>query len=93
MSNNDIDFTLLAWIKRDQEERLRHQDAMVKRRAEEDELYIKQVKELVTECKLSRKEITFMMNMLSHKKEGKNFTPAQRSAITNMFYKKFYVAS
>lgn len=91
MSDNS-DFALIAWIKRDQEERQEHQEKMVQVRKDEDELYLRQLKELMTEKwkELKVKERQFVVSMVKFKKEGRNFTDAQRSAISGLFYRKYY---
>ena len=84
---------LYAWIKKDQEERRKHAEYMARKNSRDDELYIKQIKELMTECKLSTKEKMFLTSLSNSKKLGKNFSPSQRSALNNLFYKHFYKES
>ena len=89
MSNKEADFTLLAWVKRDQLERAEHQAKQVVKSANDDELFTRMLQTLV-KLGLKPKDQVFALNLVRHKSEGKNYTPAQRSAITSLFYK--YVA-
>lgn len=86
MSNNDIPFQLMAWIKRDQEERRSHQLKMAIRNYKEDEEFMRLISFLVRDwAKLKVKEKEFVCSLVRHRDEHKNFTGAQRSAITGMY--------
>jgi len=83
---DDNNFALFAWIKKDQEERRRHTEKMALKYAEDDKHYLNLIGVLV-KLKLSNKEKIFLNSLLSHKKDGRNWSNAQRSAIAGMYYK------
>lgn len=86
MSNQDLPFQLLAWIKRDQEERRNHQLKMAKKNFKEDEEFMRLISFLVRDwLKLKVKEREFICSLSRWREEGKNFTGAQRSAVTGMY--------
>lgn len=84
--SDDMNFALINWIKKDQEERRQHQAKMVKRNERDDQLYLGLIKELI-KLDIKAKDRQMIANFLRHKKEGKNWSPAQRSVITNIYYK------
>lgn len=86
MSDQEMGFGLINWIKKDQAERAEHQDKMVLKNQKDDEVYLNFIK-VVIKLGLSKKEHIVVCNLLRHKKEGKNWSPAQRSVITNIYYK------
>jgi hypothetical protein len=86
MSNQELPFQLLAWIKRDQEERRNHQLKMAVKNYKEDEEFMRLISFLIRDWKdLKVKEREFICSLARHREEGKNFTPAQRSAVTGMY--------
>ena len=86
MSNQDLPFQLLAWIKRDQEERRNHQLKMAKKNYKEDNEFMRLISFLVRDwAKLKVKEREFICSLARHRDEGKNFSGAQRSAITSLY--------
>jgi hypothetical protein len=85
--DNGGDFALMAWIKRDQAEKEEHAEKMAVKNQKDDLQYL----ELLKDCfkrKLSKKEYIMCCNMLRYKATGKNFSPAQRSVIASIAYKK-----
>ncbi len=89
---SEMDFSLIAWIKKDQAERREWELKKAKRRHGEDELYMRQVSELALESwgKLKSREKQMVMNLARWRKEGKNFSDGQRSALTALYYKIYY---
>jgi hypothetical protein len=77
---------LFIWLKKDQEERGAHRVKMIEKNKREDELYLDLI--MKTWLTSSFRDKQAYCNMLRWKKEGKNFTPAQRSVIANIAYKK-----
>ena len=86
MNNQEMDFSLIAWIKKEQQEIQEHQQKMALKYSKEDRLYIDMMAKLIP-LPLKTKERIMVFNFLRHKKDGKVITPAQRSCITNLFYK------
>lgn len=87
MSDQDLPFQLIAWIKREQLKDLNHQEYMVRKNQKDDLLYLDMIK-TIFKFKLSTKEHIMIVNMLRSKKEGKNWSIGQRSVITGIYYKK-----
>ena len=87
MSNTqDIPYQLMAWIKRDQEERRNHALKMAVKNYKEDEEFMRLISFLVRDWALLKvKEREFVCSLSRHRQEGKNFTLAQRSAVTGMY--------
>lgn len=88
MSDQDLPFMLLAWIKRQQEEEKKHRELMVKKNAKDDELYLKLMIELLTKLKMSIRERTIITSLLQAKHDGKNLSVKQRSMIAGIYYNK-----
>jgi hypothetical protein len=84
-----MDARLAAWIARDQEERRQHALYMARKNEKDDKLWNKMIVELFRTygAKLKANDKLILLNFARHKKDGKNFTPAQRSVITNLYYK------
>lgn len=86
MNNTDIPFQLMAWIKRDQEERRAHNEKMVIKHYKEDEEFMRLISFLVRDWKkLKVKEREIIAGLARQRDAGKNITPAQRSMITGMW--------
>ncbi len=86
MSNQDLPFQLLAWIKRDQEERRQHTLKMAKKNYKDDDEFMRLISFLVRDwTKLKVKEREFICSLARHHEEGKCFSGAQRSAVTGMY--------
>ena len=83
---DDDNFALIRWIKRDQAERAEHATKMVAKNRKDDEVYMNFMQTLV-KLKLTKKDSIFVCNLLRWKKEGHNWSPAQRSAIAGLYYK------
>lgn len=88
MSNDELPFELMRWIKAQREEQEAHEAKMALKNAKDDELYIKMMVELFTKLGLTTKERVIVLNLLKAKNESKNLSPAQRSMIAGMYYKK-----
>lgn len=88
MSDQQLPFALLAWIKRQQEEKRLHAEYMVKRNAKDDEYYLQLMIELITELKMTLKERTLVTSLIQTKRDGKNLTTGQKSLIAGMYYSK-----
>ena len=85
--SEQLPYQLMAWIKKDQEERKQHQEKMALKYAEDDKVFMNLIKTLI-KLDLNSKEKLFICSLLRHKKQGKNWSPGQKSAIANLFYKK-----
>ncbi len=86
--DNDSKAGLYAWIKKDQQEREQHAMNMTMRAQEEDkQLYHKMIDGL-RGMKLKQKEAIFVNNLSDWRDKGYVLSPAQRSALTNLFYNK-----
>jgi hypothetical protein len=88
MSDGDLPFALIAWIKKQREKEEAHLASMAKRNAKDDELYVKLMIELLTEAKLTIKERILTINLLNVKHEGRNLSCGQKSAVASLYYKK-----
>lgn len=90
MSNKDgegIPMALLMWIKKQEREKREHAEAMVKRNASDDNLYIDMIMALFTK-KLSLRESIMLKGLSEYKADGRNFSTAQKSMITGVYYAK-----
>jgi cell division FtsZ-interacting protein ZapD len=88
MSNQELPFALLAWIKRQQEEKRQHAEYMVKRSAKDDEHYLKLMIELITKLSMTTRERITVTSLLQAKHDGKNLSTGQKSLIAGMYYNK-----
>jgi len=89
MSNNDTPFQLIAWIKRDQEERRQHQLKMAYQNHKDDAEFMELIGTLILNwSKLRIKEKELVLSLIRHREQGMNFTPMQRSAITGMYVRR-----
>jgi hypothetical protein len=77
---------LANWIKQEQKEKEEHAKKMALKNQKDDEVYMNFIKTLI-KLKLTPKEKIMVCNLLRYKKEGHNWSPAQRSVITNIYYK------
>jgi len=84
--SEDNGFALIAWIKRDQEERREHESKMALKNWKDDEIYLDFIKTII-KLGLPPREYTMIVNILRHRKDGKNWSPAQKSVIANIYYK------
>ena len=78
---------LANWIKKDQEERRAHQLYMARKNEKDDKQWNKMMVLLLTQYSMKKNDKLMILNFVRHKKLGKNLTPAQRSVITNLYYK------
>lgn len=86
--SNELPFQLMAWIKRDQEEREAHKQKMVLRRMRDDGEFIKYLKTLASKWdKLSTKEKLLVQGIYGHHKGSRCLTDTQRSAIIALYLK------
>ena len=83
--SEELPFALMLWIKREQEKEEKHKEAMVKRTEKEDDIFTRMLTTL-EKLNLKPKEMIMVKNFIRHKVDGKNFTTAQRSVITSIFY-------
>lgn len=85
---SDNNFALIAWIKREQEEKAAHQAKMVVKNYKEDKEFLNLVKAIVKSWKLIKvQERIFVTNMVKHHEEGLNLTVRQRSELTRIWLK------
>ncbi len=88
MSNDQSNFALIMWIKKDQAERAEHRAKMVMKNHKDDAEFMSLIKPMVPAwSKLKVGERTFVMNMVRHRDEGRNLSPAQRSELTRIWLK------
>jgi hypothetical protein len=89
MSNQEVPFQLIAWIKRQQEDKPNHQQLVATRRHTEDKTFLEYVTVIAQKCwnKLSRYERTMMMNLVERHRSHFNLTDTQRSAIIGIYMK------
>ena len=82
-----MDSALANWIKKDQEERQRHREYMARKNEKDDKKWNKMIVILLTQYSLKKNDKIMILNFVRHKKLGKNLSPAQRSVVTNFYYK------
>lgn len=86
--HGDNNAGLYAWIKEDQQEQEQHAIKMGIRSQQEDrQLYHKMIDGLKG-MSLREKDAIFVNNLSDWRDKGYNLSPAQRSALTNLFYNK-----
>lgn len=79
-------YGLLAWIKKDQEERRQHQEKMAIRNYKDDQVYMKHLAELVASyAKMHVRDRQLLVSMIRWHREGRCFSTKQRSAIASMY--------
>ena len=78
---------LANWIKKEQEDKIRHAELMAIKYAKEDKSYLVMIANGLAKLQLTSNEKIFFLSLARHKREGKNFTTGQRSAIAGIFYK------
>ena len=86
-SSEPLPFALALWIKREQEKEEKHKAAMVLKYEQDDKYFIGLLQQMIKE-QLPLKQRAFILSLARHKKAGHLFSPAQKSAIANMFFKK-----
>jgi hypothetical protein len=85
---SELPYQVLAWIKKDQEEREVHREKIVLKRMREDSEFVKYIKALAPKWKsLSVREKLLVQGIAEHRKLGRNLTDAQRSAIVALYLK------
>jgi hypothetical protein len=62
-----------------------HASRVALKNQKDDEVFMGMIRTVV-KLGLSPNEYTMICNILRHKKEGKNWSPAQRSVIANIYY-------
>lgn len=77
---------LANWIKAQEEDKRKHAEKMAIKNSEDDKQFLAMMKPLLG-SELKQKERIMLLSMLRFKKEHKNWSPAQRSVIANLFYK------
>jgi len=87
MSEEENNVALFAWLAKQVQKDEEHRQMVVRRRAQDDELYVDMLAEMLTTRELNNKTRILCLCFAKHKHEGKNFTNKQRSAITNIYYK------
>ena len=83
-----MDGALASWLKREEEEKRKHQEYMTKKNAREDVLFTEMTQVMVT-MDLPDKTLMLLNSFLRAKSEGKNYTTGQKSAVTTIFYRYF----
>ena len=86
--NTGSDQGLFAWIKRDQEERQKHAEYLVRRATKDDSIFLHMLQAL-DQVQLTTKSAVMVKNLLRHKQLGKNWSAAQRSVAISIFYSTF----
>jgi hypothetical protein len=82
--NDDKNFALIAWIKKEQEKERSHQEKKALTRDDEDKLYLEMIGMILH--KVNHKQQIILLNLARIKMEGKNLSDGQRSFITGLFY-------
>ena len=92
MKNEDKEFfILLAWLKKQREKDDKHRQYRAYKAKEEDVIYVNMITETVKKWHQIRSQDKIMLcNFARWKNDGRNFTPPQRSVITQIYYKIKY---
>ena len=85
---DELDFGLFAWIKKQQQEQEEWEESQRYNNQLIDKEYVTLLSQLVNKFpEMKMKDRIVFSNLAKYKQEGKNFSPAQRSVIANLFYK------
>lgn len=88
MSNQDIPFQLMAWIKRDQEERRMHAEKMAIKHYKEDDEFMRLISFLVRDWKVLKvREREFIAGLARQRDAGRIISHAQRGEVTRLWLK------
>lgn len=87
--SDELPFALALWIKKNQEEIVSHQAKMVLKNWKDDcEQYMVFLAEIIPNWgKLKIRDKQFVMNLITWHEQHRNFSPAQRSAISGLYMK------
>lgn len=86
MSNQDLPFALMRWIKKNQEEIQSHQEKMAKRNYQEDKEFARLMSFIVQHWgKLKQYEKLMVLRLTEQHDNLRVMSPAQRSVITAMW--------
>lgn len=88
-----LPFALIAWIKKDQEERIKHQENMVIKNFREDQAFIRLITFIVQAWnRLHLREKILINSFAAKHNDFRCLSTGQRSAITSI-YLKYYKES
>lgn len=86
MSNQDLPFQLMAWIKKNQEEILNHNTKMAFKNYQEDKEFARLMSFIVQEWKSLKKfERLMVLRLTEQHANFRVMSPSQRSVITAMW--------
>lgn len=89
--SSELPFQLMAWIKREQEERRQHTQKMAVRNFADDAAFMEYVQILVDNWKiLSVKDKLMLNGIAKHRGEGRCLSRPQRSAVIALYLKHAY---
>lgn len=86
MSQQEIPFALIRWIKAQQERDAHFERVLAVRNQKDDEYLLGLIRELVRKRLLKQKNIMFINSLVEYKETGRNWSPAQKSAIAKIYY-------
>jgi len=88
--SESLPFALMAWIKRDQEERIKHQENMVVKNYREDKEFVRLITFIVQAWNYLNLKEKILINSFAEKHNHfRCLSTGQRSAITSI-YLKYY---